>query len=326
MEHLIPEPIAAEAFARLAHAFERAAANDPGCETSHYLFGGRPVRARVVGPTLAAHVLRPFQHLKHDGAPQDGAPAPPLRLDLSLWDVRATGVAAPDDEKPLLADEALTDISVDGRFVRQRLSHSVAALDRHTGRIVAAMDWSDDAGVYQRGKPLARLIAEWYADQSLGVMHAALVACEGSGVLLAGREGAGKSTLALACARAGLDFLGEDYAALELLDDGGVVGHSVYNSAFVTEESARWLPELAPHVIDSPTAVEDKSVVLLADVWPSRLQRSTPIDTLAVCRVAETERTCVRPVSRSEALLAVAPSSLLSVHGRRHQRNKSANE
>jgi hypothetical protein len=308
VERLVPETTAARVFDELQAGFERAVGRlRAGVDQAACVFGGQPARVRVGGGELFRHLMGPFEHLRADGGP-DG----PASLDVSLWDENATGVQAARDA--LHGQEPVTDIAVTGRFVLQRLSRSVTGLDRRTGRIVGAVAWDDGVDVYQRGKPLARLLAEWYADRSVGVMHAGLVARGTRAVLLAGREGAGKSTLALACVRAGLAFLGEDYAALEFRDDGVVVGHSVYNSVFLTPESAGWFPDLAPHLRG---AGEDKSVVLVADVWPSRLLRSARIAALAICRVTGAATIRVRPATRAEALLAVAPSSLLSVHGRR---------
>jgi hypothetical protein len=315
VERLVPESTAAEGFERLRTGFARAAAACPhDLDEAHFLFGGQPARMRIVGKEPARHVPRPFEHLRI-GAAAGAAP----RLDIALWDVRETGVVVMPGEPPMpVADgETHTEISDTGRFVRQWTTHGTTVLDRQSGQIVGAVAWSDDVDVYQRGKPLARLLAEWYADQGVGVMHAGLVARGPRGVILAGKEGAGKSTLALACARAGLDFLGEDYAALQFLGDGSVLGHSAYGSVFLTPTAASWFPELAPHLTESRSPHEPKSLLLLSDVWPERLRRSAPITALAICRVGEGTVFAVRTATRAEALRAVAPSSLLSIHGRR---------
>lgn len=51
------------------------------------------------------------------------------------------------------------------------------------------------------------------AGPSVGVaiLHCACVVKEGQGILLAGNSGSGKSTLAVAMARAGFDFLSDDW-------------------------------------------------------------------------------------------------------------------
>ena len=314
MEQVIPEPLARERFERLCAGFERAAERvEGGLEETSARFGGRPIRLRFAGKALAESISRPFAHLCDDAAIAAESP----RLDIALWDEIETGVRA--DERPW-ADAAevdsVTEVSASGRLVLQRLPSTSIGLDRSTGALIGSVAWDERVQVYERGKPLARLLAEWYADQGIGLMHAGLVARGGRGVILAGRGGSGKSTAALAAARAGLEFLGEDYVGLELQGEG-VIGHSVYGSVFLDRAAAEWFPDLAPHRVDSRSAREPKSVVLLAGAGAARLSRSASVHAVALCRVADEANGRVLPASRAEALLALGPSSLLQIHGRR---------
>jgi hypothetical protein len=81
--------------------------------------------------------------------------------------------------------------------------------------------------------------------------------------------------------------------------------------------AAGWFPELAAAMRSSRTSGETKSLLLVADAWPSRLRRSAPIEALVICRVSDAGAVGVRTAGRAEALRAVAPSSLLGIHGRR---------
>ncbi len=282
-------------------------------EESYFLFGGRTVRIRIAGRRLAELITRPFAHLR---CPQ--RPAGAIHLDITLQDERAASVPLPRRHPPVPDADGITEIAVTGRFLQQRLPHGTISLDRVTGRLVGTFTVPDHVDVYQRGKPLARLLTEWYADQDLGIVHAGLVARGAEGVLLAGKGGSGKSTSALASVRAGLGFLGEDYAALEFLERSSVVGHSVYNSVFFGPETRASFEELEPHLTESRNTAEPKSVVLVADVWPSQLRAAVPIGAVALCRVGESDTCRVRPATRAAALLALGPSSLLQIHGRRH--------
>jgi hypothetical protein len=74
-------------------------------------------------------------------------------------------------------------------------------------------------------------------------LHAACLARDGRGVLLAGPSGAGKSTLAIALVRAGLSFLSDDMVYIEHASD------SVQMLAFpdavgITQQTAERFPEL----------------------------------------------------------------------------------
>jgi len=301
------------AFKNMQAAFEGAAAKHPDeLHESFYIFGGRKVRLRIVGRELAEHICRPFSHLRTD----DRIPAAP-RLTIEIWDHNK---ATLDGEAPLTSDDLCwtetTVKSIDKRFIGQQLPHTVSCLDRDAGHIMASIAWNNKIFIYERAKPLARLLLEWHNDQDVQVIHTGLVARDGKGVLFAGRSGSGKSTSSLACIAAGFDYLGEDYVALERQQCGMFVGHSLYNSVFLDTVHLTRFSELLPCAIKGRLPHEEKSVIILSQVFPERLKRIVPIQMLALLRVADTPRPRFRPASKGEALLALGPSSLLQIPNR----------
>ena len=66
-----------------------------------------------------------------------------------------------------------------------------------------------------RGQPANRSIAAWLGSPTVQLVHGAAVAVDGRGVLIVGGSGRGKSTTALACARAGFSYLGDDMCVIE---------------------------------------------------------------------------------------------------------------
>jgi hypothetical protein len=89
--------------------------------------------------------------------------------------------------------------------------------------------------------------------------HAAFVARNGRGVVRPGASRSGKSTVALACLRAGFDYLGDDWIGVEPTAAGGFAGHGLYSSAFLGSDHARWFPEFARHALPREPG-EDKSL------------------------------------------------------------------
>lgn len=303
---------AGRAWHGLHRAFESAAATHPGevCER-HLAFAGRAVRLRVVGRTLFAQLVRPFEHLAE--ASSTGAAA----LAIDVWDdTLAHHLPAPEREGDVTLWREMTVQSADDRFVAQRLPHTMSCLDRRGSHLVAGIAWHDRIFIYERAKPFARALLNWYNDRDVQVIHAGLVAHGGQGVLLAGRSGSGKSTSTLACALGGLAFLGEDYVALESRGDGRFVGHSVYNSVFLDSTHLRRFDGLAAHAVHGRPPQEAKSVVLLAQVAPDAMAREATIRALVFPRVGEGAEAALAPMSRPEALLALAPSSLLQIPNR----------
>jgi hypothetical protein len=75
-------------------------------------------------------------------------------------------------------------------------------------------------------------------------VHAGGVALGGRAVLFPGASGAGKSTIALACVRAGWELLGDDLVLLRENDDGRLRVHAFPDEIDLTEDSLRFFPEL----------------------------------------------------------------------------------
>jgi hypothetical protein len=73
---------------------------------------------------------------------------------------------------------------------------------------------------------------------------------------------------------------------------------------------------LAPYIIRGEPPEETKSVIILSQAFPERLKRSIQINALALVRVRDGAKSSVRPASKAEALLTLAPSSLLQIPNR----------
>jgi hypothetical protein len=78
---------------------------------------------------------------------------------------------------------------------------------------------------------------------SLGLtsLHSACVAWKGNGLLLVGGSSAGKSTLSLALAQSGLDFIGDD-RTLVSFDGGKLRAHALSSDVKLRSEAVRYFP------------------------------------------------------------------------------------
>jgi hypothetical protein len=298
------------AFANMREAFDQAAADHRDeLDESHYIFAGRSVRIRVVGRELAKHILRPFAHVRAVGP----APVEP-QLTIDLWHDKTRPPIGPEYDD--LGWSETTVQSTGNRFLGQRLPHTFSCLDRESGRVLASIAWHDRIFIYERAKPLARLLLKWHNDRAIQLTHAGLVARNGNGILLVGKSGSGKSTTSLACVTAGFDYLSEDYVGLESCPDGSFMGHSIYNSVFAKTTHLARFEELFPHAIKGRLPHEEKSVIILSRIFPERLKRAVPIRALVLPRVAPAAATEFRVASKGETLLALGPSSLLQIPNR----------
>jgi len=147
------------------------------------------------------------------------------------------------------------------------------------------------------------------------MVHGAAVGDGLGGALLTARGGSGKSTTALHCVQAGMRYAGDD-TVLVGRDRRAYEIHSLYNSARLARlqlETEFSGPRAPSDVLAA--ASDAKATVLLGRSHAAQLTPRLPLDVLLIPRIAESGRTCLRPVTLVEAMAALAPSSLLMVPG-----------
>ncbi|MGH7720153.1 MAG: hypothetical protein ACREON_15090, partial [Gemmatimonadaceae bacterium] len=153
----------------------------------------------------------------------------------------------------------------------------------------------------------------WYQAGGMQVIHGGLVARGSSGIFFGGGSGAGKSTCALSCLSAGLDYLSDDHVGLEELPDGSFVGHSMFSSTRVEPDHLERFPVLRKHGIASNHPTNDKALVLVAEVLPHRIRRHVPISAVVLPRIVNADGARVLPASKAETLRLIAPTSLFMI-------------
>ena len=297
------------AFGVLKDSFTRAADRCGAsiCET-HYIFAGQAARFRIVGTNLFGQIHQPFAHPKIDNEPLRTQ-----KLTVELWDQQYTGVICQigSMQENCLASSPMFQVSADGRFAFKQTRHSTICLDRKNRHMVGCMSGAAMISLYERGRPLHGPLNLWHNDQDSPVIHAGLISRDGHGVLVAGSSGAGKSTSTLTCVDAGFDYLSEDLTALQGSSANSFFGHSIYNSAHLETHHLTRFPSLVPFAIKGRSPMEDKFLILLSQVYPERLRRDTEITAVALPRVVQADKSRIRPASKAETLLALAPSSLI---------------
>jgi hypothetical protein len=303
------------AFHQMRTAFERAWTGYPGRRwESCCIFAGRAARIRVVGQGLSEQIAQAFQHLLAKINPSSA------ELTIDLWDEADTSVSCPVDIEPvdpcLLKSTSYVEFglilgSLDDRYIGCQRPQVITWFDRREQHIVGWVSRHHQVALYDRGKPLHFPLLLWHSDRDAEVIHAALVSKNRKGVLFAGRGGAGKSTVALACVEAGFDYLGDDYIGLEACEDGAFVGHSLYSATWLMADHFVRFPRLIRHVRYPERPQQEKTLALLSEVFPRQLCRTAPIRALVLPRITAGPSAQLRPASKAEALFALAPSSIL---------------
>ncbi|MGE4012771.1 MAG: hypothetical protein AB7G15_11635 [Alphaproteobacteria bacterium] len=272
------------------------------------------MRCRLVfaGPAQIASTMRPLVH-RFD--PANAA----TDATFFVGDAASTGIALP---APPWSPGSVTvpgfvpEYCVGGiRFAYDAIIGAItgADLERRIG-----FQWLRQAGPlpsYLYAKPLRALFHWFLQHRGLRMTHAAGVGMAGRGALLTGRAGIGKSTTSLACAAAGMSFLGDDFVALEL--GPPVVGYNVFASANLFPDNLARFPDLALGGIPDPIDfahehVKPKHTIFVAERRPGAVPERLPIDVILVPNQGGVG---IERIGAVAALRAVAPSSLILLPG-----------
>ncbi len=271
--------------------------------------GDVAVRLRVAGRPLAARLLPALAPL---AVPATPAPA----LDITVFDTAASGVQLPPPPWPSGAyrpGDRIEGFGGGDHEVAYALDPGVLSLvDNAGGR---ASFWTRDAADLPRwetGAPLRTLLRLALRGRGLQLVHGAVVGDERGGVLLAGVGGSGKSTTALACALAGLGFVGDDYCVLE--GTSPPRAHALYAFGKAGPASLRLLPELGAALVPGGPTPEGKELVDVGAARPGALRHVAPLAAIVLPRVAAATGAPVR-ITAAEALVAIAPTTLLQLPG-----------
>ncbi len=123
--------------------------------------------------------------------------------------------------------------------------------------------------------------------QRLIPLHAACVGLGGTGILLLGESGAGKTTLALHCLRKRLDFLAEDSV---LVEPKGLLATGLANYLHIRRDSLRFLPGAErASLLRGATVIRRRSGVEKLEIDLRRAQfrlAPSPLRIVAAARVS----------------------------------------
>ncbi|MGE0666721.1 MAG: hypothetical protein AB7O49_09195 [Sphingomonadales bacterium] len=282
--------------------------------TRYYRLAGKPVRIRVAGPSLAEEIDLPLRHLRLESA----LPPTDIALSIDMWNAEETGVAAvPADGEDLESPFGLFFASDDRRYLGIRRESGSLWQDCAENRIVGCSIDLASRAIDERARPFHRLLAVWLGNQGIQFVHAGLVARRDpqgtlKGILFVGRGGSGKTTSSIACFRGGLIYLGDDFIGLERAGDG-FLGHSLFGSCLVNVDHIRRFPDLSARSLAPRLDHEQKAVIYMAPIDGALLADKVTIAAVVMPKVVDRPDTVYRPATKGQALLTLAPSSVMSL-------------
>ena len=206
---------------------------------------------------------------------------PPARMRPSItvgaFDEAATGLRFPRPPSALDAGRWRGLLREDGLLAGELSWFSegmLATADRRSGLFLLGVDAASSAFVSERSSPLRRQL-DWALGPDRYFLHAGAVGTAEGVALIIGPSGSGKSSTSLACVRAGMGFVSEDYDA---------VGKG-------------WPGEA-------------KALFLLSDSYPNQMLEAAPVAVVIVPEHGGDGARGIEPMSRAQALRLIAPSAL----------------
>ena len=180
-------------------------------------------------------------------------------------------------------------------------------LSRKTGLCVVWVRNVASLPEWERSFPFRNVLYQWFKNSKYLFVHAGAVGNTHGGVLLTGKGGMGKSTATLSCLDSELKYAGDDFV---MIDTETLTVYSLYNVAKLEASNLHRFPELAPHVANMQSLPQEKGQVFLHFCKPESLIAQFPLKAIFLPRFTGEETTVMRPATRGEALLALAPSTI----------------
>jgi hypothetical protein len=309
---------------RAADAALESPSAGPGGER-RLVIAGVGVRVKFAGPRLAQILDPAFGHLSRR-APPPGAPADHLAVT-----VIDGGLFGPP---PLAAHHFFGG----GQGLRLRPGNGsppslcgdygdggLTILDLERGRCLHWVHEISKVPGWAAASPLRTPLGLLLATRGRYLLHGAAIGQPSGAVLLAAKGGSGKSTSALACLDAAsplgaprLLVAGDDFVVLEP-DPAAPRVHALFGTAKIGRTHAALFPGLERLVVRDGGPLDvpgEKAVLRLLPDAADRLAPVLPLRAIAVPVLGlDRPESRIEPLSRSGAMLALAPSSIFLVQG-----------
>lgn len=302
-----------EGFLAFRRGFEDAVAAAGSLVERNVLIGGYLVRMQFAGPGLVSGIVAPFAHLLTPGG---GDPD----LTIGVWDSGSTGTPLPRSVGSMwthLESAMPGSNAIDGVFTAYlRPDPGLSMLDLGASQ---AFYWLPDAAAIpyeDRSAPFRSILSWWMGHHGRQFVHGAVVGTRDGGVLIAGRGGSGKSTMALSAVLKGMLYVGDDYCLISFEETPQA--RSIYSSAKLHGRNLARLPELRELVTNADQLESEKGVLLLHERFAGQIVDRLPLRAIVVPALTGLEVLPeFQPCPRASALAALGPSTLLQLPGSR---------
>jgi hypothetical protein len=202
---------------------------------------------------------------------------------IHVWDSESTGVPVPPRPCPR---DWLTDRGDIWGMSSKRFKSSfhwvesaINGFDLERGIGVYWTDSATNLPYWAKASPF-RVLFHWWLERNGGfLLHAAAVGTHEGALLITGKGGVGKSTTALTCLAAGMQYVADDYLAVRL--DPAPRVYSLYSTAKLNPDQVERFPGLRPQLANEMFLKEEKAVIHLHPAFTGQVARVLPLKAIA---------------------------------------------
>jgi hypothetical protein len=295
----------------VASSFAGACAATGYVLADRYRIAGAPICLEFASAALRERLTPAFSHLRD--AWEGETPA----LTIHLWDSASTGSAAPprprapeDDAPGALYHFHEPPI----RGVYQPGFESLSILDSEAHEAWYWVGSAFDMAYWDQACPMRQILFWWLGSLGCLQVHGASIGTPSAGVLIVGKGGSGKSTVALSSLGSELLYAGDDYVAVRVEPSPRV--ESLYSSGKLEPDHVhKLLPHLMPLLANADRMDSEKAVLYVHEHFADQTTSGFPLRAVLVPTVAAAQRESrIVETSRAAAFAALAPSTILQLH------------
>jgi len=171
-----------------------------------------------------------------------------------------------------------------------------------------------DVAYWDQACPIRQILFWWLGSGGCLQVHGASIGTPAGGVLIVGKGGSGKSTVALSSLGSELLYAGDDYVAVRVEPSPRV--ESLYSSGKLEPDHVHTLlPHLLPLLANPDRIDSEKAVLYVQQHFPEQTTSGFPLRAVLVPKVAPGQRESrIVETSRAAAFAALAPSTILQLH------------
>ena len=280
-----------------------------------YKIAEQNVYLRFASDVLAARLTPALAHKQLFNAAIDDDFAANA-LTVCLWDSVSSGIEMPptpwDNTEYSIRNEVRGWSDARFRTTFHMGSGVLTLLDLERNRAILWIRDARELPYYESGAPLLPIFHAWMKERQRRLVHAAAIGNERGGVLLVGRGGSGKSSTALQTFTSNLLYAADDYCLLSEENDE-LRAWSLYSSGKVHGEDAQFFPHLQSSLSNETAMMNEKALYFFHPLWQHKLGEGFPIRAILLPRVTNQGAPQMRPLSRAQALLALAPSTIFQL-------------